>query len=55
MDLHKHLMDQSEQFDAKFENQKIVAWLLNRSKEAQSSERHAFFDSLNKELKIELD
>jgi len=46
-------MKESEKFDSDFEKVKIVAWLLNRSKEAQSSERQLFFDSLNRELELE--
>jgi len=33
-----------------FKNQKIIAWLLNRSKEAQQTERKLFFERLNLEL-----
>lgn len=33
-----------------FKNQKIIAWLLNRSKEAQQTERKLFFERLNVEL-----
>ena len=33
--------DSSQQYS--FKNQKIIAWLLNRNKEAQSGERAMFF------------
>lgn len=36
-----------------FDNQKIVAWLLNRSKESLSADRTKFFEKINYELKNE--
>jgi hypothetical protein len=45
--------DDSTLNDNKFENQKIVAWLLNRNKEAQQGDRQAFFNKINKDLKEE--
>lgn len=50
--LYKDMTNKSQHHSDRFENQKIVAWLLNRSKESQSSERQQFFENLNKELRI---
>ena len=36
-----------------YNNQKIIAWLLNRSKESLSMDRTKFFDRINNELKME--
>lgn len=36
--------------DVQFKNSKIVAWLLNRNKEMQSTERQSFFKNINIEL-----
>lgn len=48
--LYKKKNKTSHESDVEVGNQKIVAWLLNRSKEAQSSERSEFFKKLNKEI-----
>jgi len=40
----------TKSIDVEFKNQKIIAWLLNRNKEAQSIDRQMFFDKLNEEL-----
>ena len=52
-ELYQDMTDQSLNHSDRFENQKIVAWLLNRSKESQSSERQQFFENLNQELRNE--
>ena len=51
--LYKKKNKTSHESDVEVGNQKIVAWLLNRSKEAQSSERSEFFKKLNKEIQRE--
>lgn len=50
-EVFKTIKNKNHVNDNKFENQKIVAWLLNRNKEAQSQERAEFFKRLNLELK----
>jgi uncharacterized membrane protein YhiD involved in acid resistance len=52
-EIFKNTSKDSQSSDICFKDQKLVAWLLNRSKEAQSSERHQLFADLNKEMSDE--
>ena len=52
-EIYKQGQNYDTDHDLEFKNQKIIAWLLNRNKEAQSGERMAFFKSINDELKNE--
>lgn len=52
-DIFKLQNSSTLQSDVEFKNQKIIAWLLNRNKEVQSSERQVFFQKLNQELQQE--
>ena len=53
-EIFKILKNQNHVDDMKFANQKIIAWLLNRNKEAMSKERTEFFNMINQELKEEV-
>jgi hypothetical protein len=52
-EIFKTIKNQNNVDGMTFSNQKIVAWLLNRNKEAMSKERSEFFTLINQELKDE--
>ena len=52
-EIFKTIKNQNNVDGITFSNQKIVAWLLNRNKEAMSKERSEFFTLINQELKDE--
>lgn len=49
-EIFKKSSNAAQSSDKAFKSQNLVAWLLNRSKEAQSNERQLFFQRLNQEL-----
>jgi hypothetical protein len=43
-------MNVQQSQDSDYGNEKVIAWLLNRSKESMSNERQIFFQRINQEL-----